>query len=877
MSGKRNRRALSMAAFVCIVLVSATTAALSVYNIIKSSEHPDFGFGYLFASGYRVVANVTEPGQAGGIQSGDFILKVNGRTFSSYNEFQKATNQEIGGSNTYLVKRGGHEVEITIRTATRGFRFVLEKNLPPNLVGICFITVGTLVFLMKPHYRVSWIFLLFMCTGGIFTLFLYRPTQLLTPKWLEYIHIFAFAFTPAGFFHLALGFPEETALLRRYPRVQLVPYIIPTVLFTYMISKADTLIKAPHWCMTAEALYMAAGILFFLAYCLKAALKSASQIAKLRSKVMLIGFGITTLVPFVNFMLGTVSKVRIFPSAVYNALFFIVFPISVGYSIVKHDLFDFDAIIKRTYGYVITTGAVAGLYAIFVFITNQIFGHLAIAQSPLFPLSFVLVVILFFNPIRNRMQRYIDRIFYRLEYDYQETVKKISESMRSLLKLDQISKVMIETVTDVMFVDSGCIFLREEGENVFKCIRAGGDILAKENGGKIAQNPAGAGSELARQTGEPPSERRGGDGVLPEFSADEPLISRLAETKREVTIYDVQEDSAYRGSRIECKRVFEKTSATLILPLIYEEQLIGLMPLGRKKSGKTYRREDIILLQTLANQGVVAIKNASLVKEVIEKERMEEELAIARDLQMSMLPAACPEIEGFLIAAHCTPAREVGGDFYDFIEMEGGRLGLVLGDVTGKSVSGALVTAASRSILRILSEQEGLGVDQIMVRANRRTKKDIKSGMFVALLLGVIEPERRTLILSNAGQTQPVIFRSRTGEASLLETEGDTFPLGIIEESDYQETRIDLEPGDKVVFYTDGIVEAMNSEQEIFGFDRLIEIVKESGSLSADQLLGEVLSKVKDFVGGAPQHDDITLITLSVKSEPSLRSDEPSL
>ncbi|MGO9018683.1 MAG: SpoIIE family protein phosphatase [Syntrophobacteraceae bacterium] len=865
---KDSRKTLAMAAFACVVLVSATTAALSVYNILKSSEYPDFGFGYLFVSGYRVVANITEPGHAGGIQDGDYILEVNGRTFSSYDEFQEARNQKIGGSNTYLVKRGGNEVEITIWTTPRGYRFVLGKNLPSSLLGMFVMAVGILVFLMKPYHRVSWIFLLFMCTTGILTLFLYRPPQLLIPKCLEFMHIFSFAFTPAGFFHLALGFPEETTLLRRYPKVQLVPYVISAVLFTYILSKADTLIRAPHWCMTAIALYMAAGVLFFLACCLKGGFKSPSQIVRLRSKVMLIGFGVCTLPPLVNFVLGAVSNIRILPTSDYNAIFFIAFPISVGYSIVKHDLFGFDTIIKRTYGYVITTGAVAGSYALFVFITNLLFGHLAIAQSPLFPLSFVLAVIFFFNPIRNRMQRYIDKLFYRLEYDYRETVQKISESMRSLLRLDQISKVMMETVLDVMFVESGCIFVRGEGEGIFRCIRAGGDIFTERDSRKTGQHSAKTGLERTRQiTGDFSSQRDGGDGVLPEFSADEPLMAKLAEKKREVTIYDVQEDPDYEESRSECEQVFEKMSATLILPLIYEEQLIGMMPLGRKKSGKTYRREDIILLHTLANQGVVAIKNASLVKEVIEKERMEEELAIARDLQMSMLPATCPEIEGFLLAAHCISAREVGGDFYDFIEMEGGRLGLVLGDVTGKSVSGALVTAASRSILRILSEQEGLGVDQIMVRANRRIKKDIMSGMFVALLLGVIEPGGRTLALSNAGQTQPVIFRSRTGEASLLETEGDTFPLGIIEECDYQETRIDLEPGDKVVFYTDGIVEAMNSEQEIFGFDRLIEIVKESGFMSADQLLGEVLSKVNDFVGGAPQHDDITLITLSVQDE----------
>ena len=854
-----------MAVFAFIVLASSTTAALTVYNIIKSSEYPDFGFGCLFVKGFRFVENVTEPGREGGIHSGDFILKVNGRTFSSYNEFQEARNQEIGGSNTYLVTRGGHEVEITIRTTQRGYGFVLKKSLPSCLLGICVMAVGIVVFLMKPHHRVSWIFLLFMCTTGILTLFLYRPLQLLIPKWLEFMNVYAFAFTPAGFFHLALGFPEETALLRRYPRVQLVPYVISTAIFICIVSKTDTVIDAPHWCMTAIGLYMAAGVLFFLACCLKSGFKSPSQIVKLRSKVTLIGFGTTTLPPLVNFILGAVSKARILPTPDYNAIFFIAFPISVGYSIVKHDLFDFDTIIKRTYGYVITTGAVAGLYALFIFITNLIFGRTTIAQSPLFPLSFLVIVVLFFNPVRNRLQKYIDRAFYRLEYNYHETVQNISESMRSLLNLDHISKVMIETVIDVMFVESCCIFLREEGKNVFKCVRAGGDLIAKENGGNVPQNSAKAGSEMAAQTDEPSAESSGSNGYMPEFSVDEPLISKLAETKREVSIYDIQENPAYRESRIEFEQAFEKMSANLVLPLIYEEQLIGLMPLGRKKSGKIYRREDITLLRTLANQGAVAITNASLVEKVIEKERMEEELAIARDLQMSMLPAACPEIEGFMLAAHCTPAREVGGDFYDFLEMQGGRLGLVLGDVTGKSVSGALVTAASRSILRILSEQEGLGIAQIMVRANRRTKKDIKSGMFVALLLAVIEPGGRTLSLSNAGQPQPVLFRSKTGEANLLVTEGDTFPLGIIEDSDYQETRIDLELGDKVVFYTDGIVEAMNSNREIFGFDRLIQTVKESGSLNADKLLGEILSKVNDFVGGAPQHDDITLITLAVR------------
>jgi sigma-B regulation protein RsbU (phosphoserine phosphatase) len=259
----------------------------------------------------------------------------------------------------------------------------------------------------------------------------------------------------------------------------------------------------------------------------------------------------------------------------------------------------------------------------------------------------------------------------------------------------------------------------------------------------------------------------------------------------------------------------------------------------------------------------VAIENAMLLEEVIEKERMEEELSIARDLQMSMLPATCPEIEGFELAATAIPAREVGGDFFDFIEMGEDKVGLVIADVTGKSVSGALVMSASRSVFRMLSEEQ-MTVGEIMVRANRRTKKDIKSGMFVALLYAVLDAKDRSLSLCSAGQTLPVHLSAETGEAILMETTGDTFPLGILDEADYQETTLQLAPGDKVILYTDGIVEAMNKEEEIFGFERLLEVIQGAQSVSSESLLKEILGQVNEFTDGADQHDDLTVIAISV-------------
>jgi len=265
----------------------------------------------------------------------------------------------------------------------------------------------------------------------------------------------------------------------------------------------------------------------------------------------------------------------------------------------------------------------------------------------------------------------------------------------------------------------------------------------------------------------------------------------------------------------------------------------------------------------LAFLGAVGIEHGRLFKEVLVKMRMEEDLSVARDLQMSMLPAICPQIAGFELAAVSTQAKEVGGDFFDFIDMGKDRIGLIIGDVTGKSVSGALVMSASRSVFRMLSEQE-LPIGEIMMRANRRIKDDVISGMFVALLYAVLDAQDQYMGLCSAGQTQPIHFSSKTGEAILVETEGDTFPLGILEDSQYQETKIQLAPGDKVVFYTDGIVEAMNEQKEMFGFDRLLEVVQGAKSMTADSLLKEILNKVSEFVGGAAQHDDLTVIVVSV-------------
>jgi serine phosphatase RsbU (regulator of sigma subunit) len=264
----------------------------------------------------------------------------------------------------------------------------------------------------------------------------------------------------------------------------------------------------------------------------------------------------------------------------------------------------------------------------------------------------------------------------------------------------------------------------------------------------------------------------------------------------------------------------------------------------------------------LAFAGAVGIEYSRLFKEFLVKLRMEEDLTSAHDLQMGMLPAACPEVEGYKIAASSTPAREVGGDFFDFFKIGEGKVGLIIGDVTGKSVSGALIMSASRSVFRMLSEEE-LSVSETMIRANRRIKQDIKSGMFVALLYAVHDIEDGSVGLCSAGQTQPLLLPAKTSEPTLVETVGDTFPLGILDEANYEETQLKMEPGDKIVYYTDGIVEAMNKNEEMYGFERLNEVVESSTAENAEALMNDIIKDVSAFTGDAPQHDDLTIIVVS--------------
>jgi steroid delta-isomerase-like uncharacterized protein len=244
------------------------------------------------------------------------------------------------------------------------------------------------------------------------------------------------------------------------------------------------------------------------------------------------------------------------------------------------------------------------------------------------------------------------------------------------------------------------------------------------------------------------------------------------------------------------------------------------------------------------------------VSQAQERERIEQELRVARQIQRSLLPEATPELYGWQLAAYYKPAREVGGDFYDFLELEDGRLGLVVGDATGKGMPAALVMATTRGMLRAVAQSLD-SPGEVLARVNDALCPDIPSEMFVTCFYAILDPKSGTLSYANAGHDLPYLWHE--GDAKELRARG--MPLGLMPEMSYDEREAVLREGDCVLFYSDGLVEAHDPHYEMFGFPRLGALIAEHGNQRS--LVDSLLKELYYFVGERwEQEDDITLLTL---------------
>ncbi len=317
------------------------------------------------------------------------------------------------------------------------------------------------------------------------------------------------------------------------------------------------------------------------------------------------------------------------------------------------------------------------------------------------------------------------------------------------------------------------------------------------------------------------------------------------------------EDQVAEGDKVWTRLIVRSTHD--------RRELMGVAPTGREMSSKSVAihriSEGKIAEEWSWGTAISKLRGQRLEQERIERERIEQELRVAQHIQQASLPEELPELEGWEISPYYKPAREVGGDFYDFHLLSEGQLGLVVGDATGKGVPAALVTATTCGMLQAVSQAVGSSSPgEVLKQVNQTLLSRIPPNMFVTCFYAILNPKSGTLSYANAGHDLPYLHRT-SGEAEELRATG--MPLGLMPEMGYEEKETTLKAGEAALFYSDGIVEAHNPKGEMFGFPRLRTLVAEYGEEST---LGErLLEELYSFTGGGEgweQEDDITLLTL---------------
>jgi len=314
------------------------------------------------------------------------------------------------------------------------------------------------------------------------------------------------------------------------------------------------------------------------------------------------------------------------------------------------------------------------------------------------------------------------------------------------------------------------------------------------------------------------------------------------------------EDQAAEGdkviTRLTMRRIHDRGEFLGVAPSGMEIRTSGIL-IHRVSGGK-------IVEEWSESTGAMEAMRQRLEQERIERERIEQELQVARRIQQASLPKEVPTLEGWQISPYYQPAREVGGDFYDFLELPNEHLGLVVGDATGKGVPAALVMSSARSMLRALAQASDSSPGDVLRRANDPLVMDIPANMFVTCFYAILDPKSGTLSYANAGHDLPYLHRGR-GDAEELRARG--MPLGLMPGMSYEEKEIELDVGEGVFFYSDGLVEAHDPKGEMFGFPRLRALIAQHDE---QRSLGNILlEELYSFVGeGWEQEDDITLLTL---------------
>ena len=340
----------------------------------------------------------------------------------------------------------------------------------------------------------------------------------------------------------------------------------------------------------------------------------------------------------------------------------------------------------------------------------------------------------------------------------------------------------------------------------------------------------------------------------------EGLIGRIWQMGQSVCLNELSEApelAKLRGSAFG-------VGSLMVGALLYGKQNMGVLAIAHSPAGAPFSQGDFVVFKSIAEQSAFALYNAIIYSEANEKKRLDHDLEIARDIQRILLPSEAPAVNGFEINGINIPARQVSGDYFDYIKVDDDRLGVAIADVSGKGVPASLIMAICRSVLRSQAANNPSPAD-VLQKVNRQLYPDIKEDMFISMAYLVLDHARDgSVTLSRAGHDAPLLYTRASATVAPLKPPGMVLGIdsGNVFDRLTSEVAVPLERDDCLVLYTDGVTEAIDTDGNEFGLERMMESVRESATNGAAAVVNRLIDDLRNFVGAHPQNDDITLIAI---------------
>lgn len=794
------------------------------------------------------------------LRRGDKIVGIGNRIVTSPQTAARVLSRHEPDSEVkYLVERNGAQVELAVPLTSTRVR--LSEYALNVALAIVYLLIGFAVYVRSAGDRAAGLFFVLCLLFSLyFVTNLNQVSYYLGAIIAQNLGAFARFMLPPVFLNFFLVFPRKKLTLTRHPFLAPLLYILP--LMFYLRFTLDQFLGVEGAKIHATS-WMVLGLYYVLGLSALMHGYLSYRDPLMRERVRILTFGtMAGVIPYLIFKIGMEELSLNADLARLGVIPLAAIPISFGYCVARYQVLHIDLLFKKrvTYGLLVALLWIAYLGGAW-WIGSEVLELFPVSSS-LASAGVALGAAAALWPARRQVQSALDRRFYHSRDNMTALIQEFTREIPRFIQRDEL----LQQVGDRL-----CRVLQLPGMGAYV---TGEDPDGFELRGHVADRRGRAGGDAAAER----NELLGGSGKKAASYPDAlhiPMLSRSLEQLGEPLWIEIDDSlssdqtEAITREQSELRaRAREQALLTghgiqLLIPLIAQGRLSGLIALPHRTGDEGYQVHELQLLNIVAGQVALQLENSRLYEEEIAKEKLEEEMAMARRIQSRLLPGTIPAIEGVEIQAVNISSKQVSGDYYDLIERQDGRLGIIIADVSGKGMPASLLASNIQAAMRAQCDT-CTSPAEVLERINRQIHASTDPEHFATLFLALFDPVQRTLLYSSGGHNAPVVVRA-DGSIRLLEAGG--LPLGAFDFGTYEEEQVSLDEGDLVFLYTDGLTETKDPDgEDDFGEQRLNDLLLALQTQSMDEIFDGVREHLNRFSGRKDADDDITMVGLKISA-----------